>query len=57
MEADQTPLQQKLATIADQIGKVGLTVAILTFITMTVKYILMETVFNNNPCAEEKTPA
>lgn len=47
MEDEQTPLQQKLETIANQIGKLGLAVAVLTFIIMTVKYVLTETVFND----------
>ena len=45
MEDDQTPLQQKLETIANQIGKVGLTVALLTFAVMTIKYCLEEFVW------------
>jgi len=45
MEDEQTPLQEKLETIANQIGKVGLSVAVLTFIAMTVKYTLDQTVW------------
>lgn len=54
IEDEQTPLQEKLETIANQIGKVGLTVAVLTFIVMTVKYILIHYVFNTVPemCAD-----
>lgn len=37
MEAESTPLQKKLATIADQIGKLGMLVALLTFIAMVVR--------------------
>jgi P-type Ca2+ transporter type 2B len=61
MEDDPTPLQQKLGTIADQIGKIGLSVAILTFVTMTVKYTLEEFVWHEefpSYCAAQtlKTP-
>lgn len=40
MEADSTPLQKKLATIADQIGKLGMLVALLTFIAMVVRTLV-----------------
>jgi magnesium-transporting ATPase (P-type) len=33
-EQDETPLQQKLSLLAEQIGKVGMWAAILTFICM-----------------------
>ena len=39
IEAEATPLQQKLETIANEIGKIGTLCAMLTFIVMTVKYI------------------
>jgi len=48
-EDDQTPLQEKLETIANQIGKLGLTVAVLTFLVMIVKNILTSYVFSENP--------
>jgi magnesium-transporting ATPase (P-type) len=36
IEEEETPLQQKLETIANEIGKIGVYVAILTFLAMTV---------------------
>lgn len=41
IEAEETPLQAKLETIANEIGKVGVYVSILTFIAMTVHYIVV----------------
>jgi P-type E1-E2 ATPase len=40
IEDEETPLQAKLETIANEIGKIGVYVAILTFIAMTVKMIV-----------------
>ena len=40
IEGDQTPLQGKLDTIANQIGKLGLAVAIFVFIIVCVKTML-----------------
>jgi Ca2+ transporting ATPase len=40
IEEEETPLQAKLETIANEIGKIGVYVAILTFIAMTVKMIV-----------------
>lgn len=40
IEEDITPLQGKLETIANQIGKAGVYVAILTFIAMSVNYAI-----------------
>lgn len=37
IEEEETPLQCKLETIANEIGKVGVYVAVLTFIIMTIK--------------------
>lgn len=60
---ENTPLQNKLETIANQIGKVGLSVAVLTFMVMTVKFILMHYVFTNedacvaNPVTEAEKEA
>lgn len=39
IEKDMTPLQKKLEKIADQIGKLGLYCAILTFIAMTIRLL------------------
>jgi len=39
IEEEMTPLQGKLETIANEIGKVGVYVSILTFIAMTIKLI------------------
>jgi Ca2+ transporting ATPase len=38
-DQDDTPLQEKLSTLADQIGSVGLVSAILTFSAMFIHYI------------------
>lgn len=46
IEEEITPLQGKLETIANEIGKVGVYVAILTFIAMTVKLVI-DTVRND----------
>ena len=40
IEDDVTPLQGKLETIANQIGGLGVAVAILTFVVVTVKLFL-----------------
>ena len=40
IEDEATPLQNKLDTIATEIGKIGVYVAILTFIGMTLRYII-----------------
>jgi P-type E1-E2 ATPase len=40
IEEEETPLQAKLETIANEIGKIGVYVAILTFIAMTVKMVV-----------------
>ena len=39
IEKDMTPLQLKLETIAEQIGKAGLYCAILTFIAMMIRLL------------------
>ena len=41
IEGDQTPLQNKLDTIANQIGKLGFAVAILVFIIVCVRTMLL----------------
>lgn len=40
IEEEETPLQAKLETIANEIGKIGVYVAVLTFIAMTIKLII-----------------
>lgn len=40
IEEEETPLQLKLETIANEIGKVGVYVSILTFIAMTVNLVV-----------------
>jgi len=40
IEEEETPLQAKLETIANEIGKVGVYVAVVTFIVMTIKLIV-----------------
>jgi len=40
IESEATPLQQKLETIANEIGKLGTICAVLTFIVMTIKLIV-----------------
>ena len=44
IEDEATPLQYKLETIASEIGKIGVYVAILTFIVMTIKLIVQRAV-------------
>jgi hypothetical protein len=44
IEEDATPLQYKLETIASEIGKIGVYVAIITFIAMTIKLIVSQAV-------------
>lgn len=39
IEEEETPLQCKLETIANEIGKVGVYVSILTFIAMTINLV------------------
>lgn len=52
-----TPLQQKLETIANQIGKVGLSVAILTFLIMSIKYVITEQTKELDPrCDQNPLP-
>lgn len=46
-EDDQTPLQEKLETIANQIGKLGFSVAIATFLVMVAKNVLVNYVFGS----------
>lgn len=41
IEEEQTPLQNKLDTIANQIGKLGFAVAILVFIIVCVRTMLL----------------
>jgi magnesium-transporting ATPase (P-type) len=41
IEEEETPLQAKLETIANEIGRIGVYVALLTFISMTVKMIVV----------------
>jgi len=38
-DADETPLQQKLTVLADQVGKVGMVSAAATFTAMFLHYI------------------
>lgn len=40
IEEEETPLQAKLETIANEIGKIGVYVALLTFIAMTINMIV-----------------
>ncbi len=46
IEEEETPLQAKLETIANEIGKVGVYVAIITFVAMTIKLVI-RTVLND----------
>ena len=46
-ESEETPLQTKLATLADQIGKVGMFSAALTFVAM-LGHILYAAFASNN---------
>lgn len=40
IEEEETPLQTKLETIANEIGRLGVYVAVLTFVVMTIKLII-----------------
>jgi hypothetical protein len=40
IEDEGTPLQGKLETIANEIGKIGVYVALLTFIAMTINLVV-----------------
>jgi P-type E1-E2 ATPase len=40
IDSQPTPLQQKLETMADSIGKVGMTVALTTFVIMIIRMII-----------------
>jgi magnesium-transporting ATPase (P-type) len=40
IDSEATPLQQKLETMADGIGKVGMTVALATFVVMNIRMII-----------------
>jgi Ca2+ transporting ATPase len=40
IEQEETPLQSKLETIANEIGKIGVYVSILTFMAMTIRLII-----------------
>ena len=46
IEEEATPLQQKLETIANEIGKLGVYVSILTFLAMTINDVI--TVLNSD---------
>jgi len=48
IEEEATPLQQKLETIANEIGKIGVYVAILTFIAMTIKLVIRTVLHDAN---------
>lgn len=50
IEEEETPLQGKLATIANQIGGLGVAIAILTFVIVTGKLVLL-TYFSSDPNA------
>lgn len=39
IEDEETPLQGKLATIANQLGGIGVAVAILTFVIVNTKLV------------------
>lgn len=41
IEEEITPLQAKLETIANEIGKIGVYVAIITFLAMTIKMVVV----------------
>lgn len=48
IEEEETPLQAKLETIANEIGKIGVYVALLTFIVMTIKLIIDKAIDDQN---------
>ena len=39
-DSDETPLQEKLGTLAAAIGKLGLLVAVVSFIVLLVRYCI-----------------
>ena len=41
-EESKTPLQLKLGVVADKIGLYGSIIAIMTFLIMTIKYVIIE---------------
>jgi len=41
IEEEETPLQVKLETIANEIGKLGVYVAVTTFVVMSIKLIIV----------------
>jgi magnesium-transporting ATPase (P-type) len=47
IEEDETPLQMKLETIANEIGKAGVFVSIITFIAMSIN-LIVNTVMDEN---------
>ena len=55
IEAEETPLQSKLETIANEIGKIGVYVSILTFIAMTVNLIVTTLLENKKSIASIET--
>lgn len=48
IEEEETPLQSKLETIANEIGKIGVYVAILTFIFMSIKLVYIKASDDSN---------
>lgn len=55
IEDQETPLQEKLNAIVAWVGKIGITVAALTFVVMTCKLIYTEYIIKN--CSKSLTPA
>jgi len=53
IEEEETPLQGKLETIANEIGKIGVYVATVTFIVMTIKLIII-TAVNNSSVSQKR---
>lgn len=39
-DSDETPLQEKLGTLAAAIGKLGLLVAVVSFIVLLIRYCI-----------------
>ena len=55
IEEEETPLQQKLETIANEIGKIGVYVSILTFIAMTINMVIKTVLDDTKTLFDMKT--
>jgi Ca2+-transporting ATPase len=44
-EEDETPLQEKLSSLAELIGKIGVVFAVLTFQFLTIGWLIAKSIF------------